>query len=198
MQSLRFFLHQNKTMLIILVGLTCALCIGQIYQNHMVFDRAAIHNGYWWKALSGHFTHSNIPHLLLNLSGIWLLALLFIDSLKVKTFIFSIVFLSFFVGAGLFYFTPEINRYYGFSGVLYGLYIVAASGAMVAGDKFTGLAVVGLIMGKVIWDFITGGGQSSAELIGVPVANDAHLYGCIGALILSMCLQLKTRFIANK
>ena len=53
---------------------------------------------------------------------------------------------------------------------------------------FTGISVALLITGKIIWDFFTGGNQSSAEIIGIPVANDAHLYGFIGSLIITIFL----------
>lgn len=181
-------LKLNKNLIINILGITLIIFIGQWLQEDFFFNRNAINLGQWWKILSGNFTHSNIPHLLLNLSGLWILGLLFIDTLRSKTFIFSIIFLSFFVGFGLFLFTPEINRYYGFSGILYGLYFTAAVNAILQNDIFTGVSVALLITGKIIWDYATGGNQSSAELIGVPVANDAHLYGFVGALCLSAFL----------
>ena len=124
--------------------------------------------------------------------------MLFIDNLKSKTFILSSLFLSLIVGLGLFYFTPELNRYYGFSGILYGLFAIAAVCAILENDKFTGICVFLLISGKIIWDYFTGGNQSSAELIGIPVANDAHLYGYIGALLVIVFLVLKRRLNNKK
>ena len=191
-------LEQNKNLLFSILAVSLVLVIGQWLQSDWFFDRNAIQQGHWWKIFSGNFTHSNIPHLLLNLSGLILLGLLFIDSLNAKTFIFSSIFLAVIVGLGLFFFTPELIRYYGFSGALYGLYFVAAISAVLAKDFFTGISVGLLISGKIIWDFFTGGNQLSAELIGIPVANDAHLYGFIGAILVSGILILKQRFITNK
>jgi len=191
-------LQNNKLLLISILAMSLLLIIGQLLQSEIVFDRNAIQSGQWWKAISGNFTHSNIPHLLLNLSGLCLLMLLFIDSLNTKTFILSTIFLSIIVGLGLFYFTPELNRYYGFSGILYGLYFVAAICAILDNDRFTGISVAVLIAGKILWDYITGGNQSSAELIGVPVANDAHLYGFIGAVLISVFLLLDWRLKRSK
>lgn len=191
-------LKNNKLLLFSVIGIFLILIIGQLLQSEFVFDRNAIHSGQWWKTISGNFTHSNIPHLLLNLSGLCLLMLLFIDSFTAKTFILSTLFLSFIVGLGLFYFTPELNRYYGFSGILYGLFFIAAVCAILQNDRFTGISVALLIAGKVIWDYFTGGNQSSAELIGIPVANDAHLYGFIGALIITVFLFLNWRLKLSK
>ena len=191
-------IHLNKLLLISILGITIILIVGQIFQTEIVFDRNLINQGQWWKVFSGNFTHSNIPHLLLNLSGLWLLMLLFIDSLSAKTFIISTIFLSLIVGAGLFYFTPELSRYYGFSGVLYGLYFVAAISAILQNDRFTGISVALLISGKICWDYFTGGNQSSAELIGIPVANDAHLYGFIGSLLITIVLVIYWRLNSKK
>lgn len=186
-------LQDNKCLIASIVGISLILIFGQWFKNEIVFDRDAINLGQWWKIISGNFTHSNIPHLLLNLAGIWILGLLFIDKLRSRTFIFSILFLSIVVGLGLYFFNHELNQYYGFSGVLYGLYFVAAVGAILQDDKFTGFSVALLIAAKVIWDFFTGGNQSSAELIGIPVANDAHLYGFMGAIVIAVFLLIDNK-----
>ena len=190
-------IKQNKELLMSILGLSLILVIGQWFQSDLYFNRSDINQGQWWKTLSGNFTHSNIPHLLLNLSGLWLLGMLFIDSLSSKSFIFSSAFLTTTVGLGLYFFTPELTGYYGFSGVLYGLYFVAAVCAILENDLFTGISVALLISGKVIWDYVTGGNQASAELIGLPVANDAHLYGFIGSIIIAGFLLFK-RYLNNK
>lgn len=190
-KSIQASIKQNKALLISILGLSLLLVIGQWFQSGLYFNRNDINQGQWWKILSGNFTHSNIPHLLLNLSGIWLLGLLFIDSLSSKTFILSTALLTVIVGLGLYFFNPELNGYYGFSGVLYGLYFIAAVCATLDDDLFTGVSVALLISTKIIWDYFTGSNQSSAELIGIPVANDAHLYGFIGALAITIFVLLK-------
>lgn len=196
-KSIQQSLKEDRAFLISILGLSSILVIGQWFQNDLFFNRNDINQGQWWKIISGNFTHSNIPHLLLNLSGLWILALLFIDSLSSKSFILSCAFLAIIVGLGLYYFTPELMGYYGFSGVLYGLYFVAAVSAILKQDFFTGISVALLISGKIIWDYFTGGSQSSAELIGIPVANDAHLYGFIGAILIAGFLLFK-RYLNNK
>ncbi|MEH6457271.1 MAG: rhombosortase [Cocleimonas sp.] len=184
-------IKQNKALLVSILGLSLLFVIGQWFQSNLFFNRNDINQGQWWKILSGNFTHSNIPHLLLNLSGVWLLGMLFIDSLSSKTFILSSVLLTVVVGLGLYFFNPELSGYYGFSGVLYGLYFVAAVCAILDDDLFTGISVALIISAKIIWDYFTGGSQASAEMIGVPVANDAHLYGFIGAIVIAGFLLFK-------
>lgn len=194
---MRQLITNNKVLLISILAVSLLLVVGQWFQSDLFFNRNDINQGQWWKLLTGNFTHSNIPHLLLNLSGIWLLGLLFIDSLSPKLFIISSAFLTVVVGLGLYFFSPELTGYYGFSGVLYGLYFVASIVAILSHDLFTGISVALLVSGKMIWDYITGGSQASAELIGVPVANDAHLYGFIGAILITAFLLFRY-YLQNK
>ena len=177
---------------------TIILIVGQLVQSEIFFNRNDINQGQLWKIVSGNFTHSNIPHLLLNLSGVWVLGFLFIDTLSSKTFILSSAFLAVIVGLGLFYYSPALTAYYGFSGVLYGLYFVAAVSAILKSDLFTGIAVAILIAGKIIWDAINGGSQASADLIGIPVANDAHLYGFVGAIVIAVILIINWNLNTKK
>ncbi len=172
----------------VVISLTVLFFIAQLLQVDFVFNRSQIESGQWWRVISGNLTHSNYPHLLLNLSGLWILCFLFIDTLNAKTFIFSSAFLCLIVGLGLFYFTPQLENYYGFSGALYGLFFVGGINAALNKDIFTGLSVATLILGKISWDFFQGGSTSSEELIGIPVATDAHQYGLAGAILISVLL----------
>ena len=189
--------NSKQLLIITILALTLLLLLSQLVQDILVFNRTSINDGQWWRILSGNLTHSNYPHLLLNLSGLWILGFLFIDTLKTKTFIISVVFLSFIVGFGLYYFNPELHTYYGFSGVLYGLFFVSGISAILQKDYFTGLSVTILVIGKIIWDYFKGGSTSSAELIGIPVATDAHLYGLIGAMLISVILYFNHLKTAN-
>ncbi len=169
------------------------LIISQFFQNELVFQRDLIEQGQWWRILSGNLVHANYPHLALNVIGLWIFSLLFIDSLSVKTFTFSLFFLSFCVGFGLYFFNPELFRYYGFSGILYGLFLIGAIAAIRQKDYFTGFSLLILVCAKVTWDSLNGENPTSAQLIGIPVAVDSHLYGLIGATIMSI-----TRLFSNK
>lgn len=179
-----------KPLILGILTLTVTLLITQFFRNDLVFYRTAIDIGNWWLVLSGNMVHSNYPHLFLNLAGLWVFGFIFFDNLSLKTFIISILFLCPSVGIGLYLFNPELQKYYGFSGVLYGLFLVGATTAILAKDWFTGITVTLFIIGKIIWDLTYGASSSSAELIGVPVAVHAHLYGAIGAFFISIGLYL--------
>lgn len=178
----------KQTLLVSTVILSIVLFIAQFAQQELVFFREKIESGQWWRLFSGNLTHSNFSHLALNISSLILLVFLFFDTLKTKTFIFSSIFLSIVIGIGLYLFNPELQKYFGFSGVLYGLFLIAAIGAILEKDYFIAPVVLIFILGKIIWEFFNGGSQTSEELIGIPVATDSHLYGVLGAIVISMVL----------
>lgn len=180
-----------KPLILVILALSICLFIIQSFQSELVFYRDLINQGEWWRLLTGNFVHSNYPHLLLNLAGLWILGFLFIDHFKVKTFIFSIIFIGVFVGLGLYYFDLDLQKYYGFSGILYGLFIVGGANAIIQKDYFNGILITVFIIVKLIWDLIYGGSASSEELIGIPVAVHSHLYGIIAASFISFLLFLQ-------
>lgn len=169
---------------------TILLFLLQSFQNQLVWNRPEIEAGQWYRIITGNLIHSNYPHLFLNLAGLWIAGLLFVDSMNSKTFLLSTIILSLFVGLGLYYFSTDLMKYYGFSGVLYGLFIVGGTSLILQKDYITGFLLYLFIGGKIIWDSLYGASKSSAELIGVPVAVDAHISGAVGAILISLALYL--------
>ena len=187
-----------KPLITAIAAFSILLFVCQFFQSELVWSRPDIEAGQWYRILGGNLVHSNYPHLLLNLSGLWIAGLLFIDSMSVKTFIISSIILSLFVGLGLYYFSPGLEKYYGFSGALYGLFIVGGTTVILQKDYVTGLLLYLFIGGKIIWDSLYGASQSSAELIGIPVAVDAHIFGAIGAIFISVGLYLSYFYLNRK
>ncbi len=169
----------------------------QFFQDDLVFKRDAISHGQWWRIISGNFVHTNYPHLALNLTGWWIMGLLFFDSFQGKKILLSTFFLSIFTGTCLYWFSTSLEWYAGFSGVLYGLFLVGAITAILQKDYLFGIAVALLIIGKVLWGVFLGESESSVELIGVPVATDAHLFGITGAIIVGLFLA-STHFLQER
>ncbi|MCF6190513.1 MAG: rhombosortase [Cocleimonas sp.] len=179
-----------KPLILNILAFSIIIIVFQFFQSDLVFYRENINTGQWWRIISGNFVHSNYPHLFMNLAGLWVFGFLFIDSLPLKTFFASILLLSLSVGFGLYFFDLNLQKYYGFSGILYGLFLVGASTAIFKKDYLAGIAVAIVIIAKIIWDLLNGGSPSSAELIGIPVAVHAHLYGALGAIAISSILYI--------
>lgn len=170
----------------VILTLSLLLLFLQFFQDDLVFKRDNINQGQWWRLITGNLVHTNLPHLGMNLAGLWISAFLFAGYISVKSYIFSLLFLIIGVGLGIYFFSPALMWYAGISGALYGLFLIGAVYAILHKDYITGVPLLILIPAKIIWDMIYGGSQSSAELIGVPVATDAHLYGMIAAIPLAL------------
>ncbi|MEE9310289.1 MAG: rhombosortase [Cocleimonas sp.] len=187
-----------KPLILGIIGLSLVMIMAQFFRDDLAFQRLSISLGQWWLILSGNLVHSNVPHLFLNIAGLWIFGFLFFDNLSLKTFLLSCLLLCGSVGIGLYLFNPELQKYYGFSGALYGLFLVGATTSIINKDWFTGIIVALFIAGKIGWDFAFGASESSADLIGIPVAVHAHLYGAIGAIIISTGLYLSHLRALNK
>lgn len=159
----------------------------QWFQEDLLFQRNLINNGEWWRIITGNFVHNNYPHLFMNLSGLFLLGLLLHESFPVKLYLIATALLSGIVGFGLYFYVPRLDMYVGFSGVLYGLYFLGAATAIKHADRVTGVGIIIIILGKLIWDiFDPSLNQSSAELINIAVATESHWFGVIGGMIMGL------------
>lgn len=77
--------------------------------------------------------------------------------------------------------------YVGFSGALYGLYLLGAVTALKHKDMITGIGIFIIIIGKLVWDiFDPSLNQNSADLIEISIATESHWLGAIGGLIIGL------------
>src|SRR4051812_3383792 len=65
-----------------LLGLVCAIVVllslsGERATAMFRYEREAVLNGQYWRLLTGHLVHGSVRHLLLNLAGLGLIAMLF-------------------------------------------------------------------------------------------------------------------------
>jgi rhomboid family GlyGly-CTERM serine protease len=160
-------------------------------QNDLLFLRENIQQGEIWRIWTGNLIHSNYYHLGLNLSGFWLFVLIFKELINTTQLIVSLVILITAVGSGLYFLNPELYWYAGLSGVLYGLFIIGAMYALLDKDFITGISIIIVIPVKIIWDYLHNTGQTNADLIGVPVSTDSHLYGISTAFIIVVFVLFK-------
>lgn len=169
--------------------ITIALIGFQALQGELVFQRHAINDGELWRIITGNLVHTNIPHLIMNIAGLWLFWMLFDENLTALLLYFSLFVTGLAVGIGIYLFNPELIWYAGLSGSLYGLYIIGATSALCNKDYISSIPVLILIPGKLFMDATQKGMSNvSAELIGAPVATDAHLYGFLSAIFISILI----------
>lgn len=139
----------------------------------------AISAGEYWRLLSGHFIHLNGFHLVLNLTG---LMIFFLISYKngFCQFLLKVLYLAFGIGLLLWWFTPEIESYVGFSGVLYALLFFSLWQAR--NETGNVLILVGILL-WVMWQWLVGPAQYEEALIGGKIVAIAHVYGILLAAV---------------
>ena len=191
-KTFHYLVQPKLCMHIILLSLLIILL--QYFQSDLLFQRESINNGKFWLLLTGNFVHTNTYHLLMNLAGLSFICFLFKDQLSTTLFYLSLFITTLSVGLGLYFFNPELIWYAGLSGSLYGLYIVAATSAVMGKDYLTGLPILIVIPAKLLWDSQhTGLTDSSAVLIGAPVSTDSHIYGLTAGILLSIGLVISLK-----
>lgn len=147
------------------------------------YQTPLVRQGEFWRILTGHWVHANWVHFLLNMAGFALCQALTGVSWRLRGWSWRIVLIG--VGISLLFleFNPNIGWYVGFSGVLFGLYILAAVDA-IQRFRLVSVTLLLLIALKMVIDLASSGKLTSSELIGVPVLIESHLYGVIMAILI--------------
>lgn len=173
--------------------LSACLLLLQPWQESLLFQRNLIEAGQLWRLWTGNFIHTNGWHLGLNLGGFWLLIIVQQSALTPRTLLAAILFIGTGVGLGLWFFSPHIVWYAGFSGILYGLFML--SGVRYLQQRDWLLAAV-LIMGvgsKAVWDWLHNGIGITTQWINAPIVYAAHWYGMGSGLVFALLTPPRTR-----
>lgn len=160
------------------------LCLGLQFEplsSATAWQLSTIEQGQWWRILTGNFTHTNFPHLVMNLAGLWAITLLFRPA--VKTLLITLIILSSWIGVGML--LTDTSIYVGLSGALHGLFAYFATQEWLDGRKSSRWLVLGIII-KVGWEQYFGASLSTAEWIEARVATEAHLIGLMGGVLLAL------------
>ncbi|WP_428441434.1 rhombosortase [Photobacterium sagamiensis] len=168
-----------RTYLFIAISL-CFLTQWPVTQSWIAWDREAIAHGEIWRILTGNFTHTNWPHMLMNSLALSIITFIFRRHFSARRYTALIVFISVIIGIGIF--ATDIQWYAGLSGVLHGLFAWGAVRDIRTQTKGGWLLLAGLIL-KIGWEQYYGGAASSAALIGARVAIEAHLIGVVSGLV---------------
>ncbi len=152
---------------------------------YLEYDRVDIKQYEWWRFLTANLVHSNTNHLLMNGAGLAVIGLLHSQYYSLRYFFIVFVVLSLSVAIGIYFFAADIRWYVGLSGVLHGLITLGAVLDILKHERTGWLLLIGTIL-KVSYEQIWGASEEVADLIGVSVGTDAHLYGAIAGIILAL------------
>ncbi|QUM76897.1 rhombosortase [Moritella sp. 24] len=179
-------LIQHRWLSWLTLGLLCLIVYAFSANNITVLDynRELIINGQFWRLISGNLNHTNIYHLLLNISALAVIAGLHYRYYSARAYVSLIVTLSVGVGVGIFILSPSTHLYVGLSGILHGIIIVGAIIDVTKG-YYTGYALfIGTII-KVIHEQLFNSPIEMSQLIEAKVLTEAHLYGLVTGLMIA-------------
>lgn len=152
----------------------------------LALDSEWIQQGAYWRLVSGHFIHFNWVHLGLNLMGVFLV--LYVGPSWLLSWRLWPILLWLALGTGLLLHGIGEQQYIGFSGLLYGLLVLALWFSPYYPPWVCRLAAA-LVALKVITEQVPGwAGTGTAELIGAGVLTQAHLFGLLMALPIGLPL----------
>lgn len=143
----------------------------------------------WWRLLTAHWVHVNWIHFLLNAAGI--LLCLSITSPRwtvLRWFVYQVI-LALGISVLFSLFNPTLNWYVGYSGVLYGIFILAAFD-LYRRDKLISILLSAAILIKITIEQTGDINLTTSDIIGSPVIVDAHLYGVLLAMSIVLVNQL--------
>jgi rhomboid family GlyGly-CTERM serine protease len=179
-----------------LLGLVFALVVllslgGEKLTAVLRYERSAVLAGQYWRLLTAHLVHGSVQHLLLNLGGLALVAMLFARDFRLGQWllIWSVSTLS--IDVGFVWFEPQLEWYVGLSGILHGLLAAGAVAWLRSEPKPLALALCTILVGKLTWEQTHGALPLSGDL---PVVVDAHLYGAMGGTAAGLILWAFSRY----
>lgn len=149
------------------------------------YDRQAIAAGQWWRLLTAHLVHLGWAHALLNGMGILLCAGLAPAVFACKKLLLLMLFLGTGIGVLMYGGYPGIGRYVGFSGVLYGLFVVGLWPQR--HDALMRCALI-LVLGWASWQLLLAPLPSEEQMIGGRIVAEAHFLGVLlaGAWLMAL------------
>jgi len=181
-----------------------ALCLG-LYAHFggaadmLVYDRAQIQNGQWWRLASGHLVHLDLHHLVYNIGALLALGTLYETANfggpgKLAFGVFG--FGGAVITATLYEAAPATLYYCGLSAVLNALYAAATIGMWRQTGQKIWLAAFGLNIAKIAWEAAFDPIFSSA--LAWPPHTGAHLAGVVAGCALAAWSAIDHRADENR
>lgn len=147
--------------------------------------------GEYWRLLSAHWVHVNWRHVMLNAAGLLLCMSIASPRWLIRQWVVYHLVLALGISILFYLRNPQLEWYAGYSGVLFGLYLLAAID-LYAREKIVALLLAAAISIKVILEQTSDLKLDSSEFIGTPVIIDAHLYGILLGLTIALVQRAYT------
>lgn len=170
--------------------LTAALLLWPDSTAVLRYQREAVEQGAWWRLLTANMAHGNCWHWVLNAASagfqFWLFQGL---GSKRSWWLVSLICLPANV-LGMHWFSPGVTWYVGMSGALYGTAVVGGLLLLANREWLVGGVLSAYLLGRILYEQFGASTAELAELITIPVAVDAHLWGLVTGYLLAAALLL--------
>ena len=141
--------------------------------------------GQIWRMVTAHWVHVGWLHLLLNGVGLVVCVSLTSPGWSIGRWLTYSIIMAIGISIMLTLYNPEVIDYAGYSGVLYGLYVLAAL-SLFPRVRLVAALIIVAIVGKVFMEQFNFYDFNSGDIIGARVIVDAHLYGLLLAIAIAL------------
>lgn len=156
------------------------------WRGALLYERAALADGEWWRVWTGHVVHFGWPHLAAD-AGLLLLVGWTLGREFPRASWLGLLLLPPFISAALYWFDPEMQRYAGLSAVNLGLLLLLAARGWQSGRRdWFAPAIVVLYVAELAYEIHLGGrggGFIAFDDPDVRVATSAHLAAAAYAVL---------------
>jgi rhomboid family GlyGly-CTERM serine protease len=149
------------------------------------YQRDWISTGEIWRIVTAHWVHVGWLHLLLNGLGLVICVILTKPGWSIRRWLISSLAMAIGISIMLTLYNPEVSDYAGYSGVLYGLYVLAAIN-LFSSDRLVASLIIAAIVIKVLMEQFNFYDFNTGDIIGAHVVIDAHLYGLLMAIPIAL------------
>lgn len=150
------------------------------------YDRAALHEGEWWRLLTAHWVHLSARHLWLDSGGLVLLWALYARELRPWHWLAVLGGATAMIDAGLWWAMPQLQWYVGLSGLLHGAWAAGAAAVALRQPRW-GWLMLAVLAFKLLLEQRSGASLLVAEF---QVVIAAHSFGALGGLGVFAALAL--------
>ncbi len=160
---------------------------GSAWRAALIYDRAAIAHGEWWRIWTGHLVHFGWPHFVPD-TGLFVVLGWVLERRNRALSTFLLVTMPAVISLSLFFFDPGMAHYGGLSAVDMGLLVfLACDGWQKNWFDWFWPTVLAIYVGEIIIEQVQrnghGGGMIGFDDRTVHVATSAHIIAAIFALV---------------
>jgi rhomboid family GlyGly-CTERM serine protease len=148
------------------------------WRDTLLYDRAAISSGDWWRVWTGHLVHFGWPHLVVD-TGLLLIVGWIAEKDHPRFMRIALLLMPAFISGSMFWLEPGMARYGGLSAFNLGVLLyLAAQGWRRDWTDWFWPAVIAIYIGELVYEYYRGGQGGGAIRFDDPhisVATGAHL-----------------------